>query len=760
EQTIFDVKGDLDIKVFEETFNCLIEKYDIFRTAFVYNKLDTPKQVVLKSRKINVEVLDLQHMESDDVEDKLQELLKEDKIKGFDLEKDTLLRLTILAPSENRYKIVWSFHHIIMDGWCIGLLLKDIVSIYEKLISNKRVENVQGYNYGQYIKWLQKQDLNTALDSWKEYLKDFDKASILIENANKNDGYEHKECKIDLNLSHLQKVRELTRKYGITESTFFQTVWGILLQKFNNTEDAIFGTVVSGRTANLPHIEDIIGLFINTLPLRVKGDSSLSFIQLAKNVQDKFNDVRKYEYTPLTSIQKVSEENQNLINSLFVYENYPISDLLSELKRENKLGFIIENIHSIEQTSYDFNIIINPNNEMPVEFKYNENIYSQEIVAVISETLIKIISQVTENVDILLKDIEIVPQSMIENIDRHMNFENSNYPTDICISELFEKMVEKFPTRIATIYGEDEITYEELNRRANKVARKLRQFNILNDEIVGIMLDRSIDMVVSIIGVLKAGGAYMPIDVDYPEDRKQYMVDDSKTRIIITEEKYLKEVQWDNDTIYLSRVIESNIDNTNIKCINSQSDLAYIIYTSGSSGKPKGTMIEHKNVIRLLFNSDFMFDFDENDVWTLAHSFCFDFSVWEMYGALLNGGKLVLLPKKVTISPERLVEVLEEQKVTVLNQTPVSFYGIIDEAIKRDSDISLKYVIFGGEALTPIKLKPWRSKYPETHLINMYGITETTVHVTYKEILEEDIDKNVSNIGKPIPTLSVYILDK
>lgn len=761
EQTILDIKGKLDIELFEKTFNYLIEKHEIFRTAFIYNKLEEPKQVVLSERKINVEVFELKTFTEDQAERKFQEILHKDKVKGFDIEKDTLLRLNILVLSDDRYKIIWSFHHMIMDGWCISLLLKDITNIYGQLIRGEKVELGESYSYGNYIKWMQKQNIDESLNFWKSYLDGIEKSTVLLEANSKSDDYVYAEYNVDLDKTYIEKVKSLSKRYDVTENTIFQTIWGVLLQKYNNSNDSVFGTVVSGRGVRVDNVEDMIGLFINTLPVRVSGKDDLSFIDLAKDVQNKFNNARNYEYTPLTSIQKVVEEQTELINSLFVYENYPMNTILKELKNKNELGFVIDDVKSVEQTSYGFNIIINPNKDIPVEFKYNSAIYSKEDILVIEDSLKKIMEQVTNNEEILVKDIDVVSEDMIKRIDSYMDFETSDFNKDVTISSVFEDVVENFAQNIAVSYKGESITYRELNERANKIARKLRELNVERNEIVGILLDKSIELPVSILGILKAGGAYMPIDINYPEDRKQYMIDDSNVRIIISEEEFIKEVNFNKETVICSQTIKNIEDGSNIENINKQDDMAYIIYTSGSTGKPKGTMIEHKNVIRLLFNSDFMFNFDEKDVWTLAHSFCFDFSVWEMYGALLRGGKLVILPSEVTMDPEKFVLLLESEKVTVLNQTPLSFYGIIDEVVKTNNkNLNLKYVIFGGEALAPRKLKPWREIYKNTHLINMYGITETTVHVTFKEILEKDIDKEVSNIGGPIPTLSIYILDK
>ncbi|MCH7324069.1 amino acid adenylation domain-containing protein, partial [Solibacillus sp. MA9] len=334
------------------------------------------------------------------------------------------------------------------------------------------------------------------------------------------------------------------------------------------------------------------------------------------------------------------------------------------------------------------------------------------------------------------------------------------YPRDKTIQELFEEQVERTPNNIAVVFEKSKLTYIELNKKSNQLARVLKEKGVGPDSIVGIMVERSIEMVVGIMAILKAGGAYLPIDPEYPVERIRYMLKDSKTKVILTKNTILKSIEFDGEIVDLEDEKISSRESYNLNKINTPQDLAYIIYTSGTTGSPKGVMIEHKNVVSLMFNNKMEFDFNEKDVWTMFHSYCFDFSVWEMYGALLYGGRLVLFPKDKAIDTEEFLKILKEEKVTVLNQIPTPFYSLMNkELASSEKELSLRYVIFGGEALKPEMLKEWIKKYPKTKLINMYGITETTVHVTYKEIGEKEINGIISNIGKSIPTLTTYIMD-
>nr|WP_262896682.1 amino acid adenylation domain-containing protein [Aquimarina mytili] len=350
-------------------------------------------------------------------------------------------------------------------------------------------------------------------------------------------------------------------------------------------------------------------------------------------------------------------------------------------------------------------------------------------------------------------------------LQQKLNNTQINYPKDLNIVDLFLKQVDKNPKNIAIKFGDSAISYQELHEKSSKVACVLREFGVKNDSIIGLLMDRSIDTIIGMLGILKAGGAYLPIDINYPDDRKEYIIQDSRTSLILTTINFedIHKLKGDFQIQYIEHAFEKSIGDKDLAVnnVSNPSDLCYVIYTSGTTGNPKGVMIEHRNVVRLFFNENPLFDFGSNDTWTMFHSHCFDFSVWEIYGALLFGGKLIIIPQLIAKDTKQYLDIVKQEGVTVLNQTPSAFYNLIQAELScKETSLGLRYVIFGGEALNPRKLKSWKEKYPNTKLINMFGITETTVHVTYKEITEHEIQNNISNIGKPISTLSTIILDK
>ncbi len=338
------------------------------------------------------------------------------------------------------------------------------------------------------------------------------------------------------------------------------------------------------------------------------------------------------------------------------------------------------------------------------------------------------------------------------------------FPEDKCICHLFQEQAKRTPDRVAVVSADERITYKELDEKSNRFGRYLQTKGVKPETLVAICLDRTINMIVGILSILKLGGAYVPIDPDYPSDRIAFMLDDSASSVLISQTSLKSKLPVTNaETIWLDDIADELEQASSAPlCSDAGPDnLAYVIYTSGSTGRPKGVMIENRNVVRLLFNDRFQFDFGEYDAWSIFHSFCFDFSVWEMYGALLYGGKAVIVPKQATRDPHAFINVILKERVTVINQTPSAFYGLIPYLMEVSDRASfLRYVIFGGEKLNPGKLGEVKKLFPQVMFVNMYGITETTVHVTYKEITEKEIAEGFSNIGKPIPTLKVYIFDE
>jgi tyrocidine synthetase-3 len=405
-------------------------------------------------------------------------------------------------------------------------------------------------------------------------------------------------------------------------------------------------------------------------------------------------------------------------------------------------------------------------------FEYCTRLFKKETIKRFITYFRNIVTAVLNGMEQRISAIDILSRNEREQLLYGFNDTGAHYPLDKSIHRLFEEQADRVPHQVALLYeepgasGNIEVTYNQLNKKANQLALLLRARGITVDTIVGLLLEPSIDMIVGMLAALKAGGAYMPIEPGCPVNRLKGMVQDSSVAVFLTRqtgEARVGECGYTREVIRLDQLPDVLVEKEkqNPLHIKSPQDLAYVIFTSGSTGKPKGTLISHENVVRLMVNDKNPFVFNSSDVWTLFHSYCFDFSVWEMYGALLYGGKLLIIPRMMARDTQQFLAGLKKHAVTVLNQTPSAFYNLAAMELENPGkQLKLRYVIFGGEALNPAKLDRWYEKYPETRLINMFGITETTVHVTFKELKKREIERGISNIGKPIPTLTTYVTDK
>lgn len=763
EQRTLGLKGWLNITDIEKSLNDLMARYDILRTIFLHTGYERPVQVVLKERKIDFSYIDVrEECRQYTREEVIRSWQGKERAKPFDLTKDVLMRVTVLQTDEGEYEFIFSYHHILMDGWCMSIIWEDFKSLYTKNGLGERISLPPVKKYSTYINWVENRNKQESTEYWKRYLDQFETPVSLPkkESVLKTKTYDLSSQELILDEDQTKSLYRISQEYGITINTIIQSAWGIVLSKYNNARDVVFGSVVSGRPSDIEGVEKMVGLFINTVPVRIKYAAEDTVGDLLKRVQQNALETEPYHYHSLTDIQSLSGWGRELVDHIMMFENFPLQ-VEAEHTDKGRKGFTLAKVRVFEQTNYDLSVVVTPGDMIRIKFDYNVNTYANDMIKGLQGHLQHIVSQIISSRKTRITAMELMPHTEKQLLLHELDNAAVAYPENKNIIDLFTEQVKRTPNKIAVTCGDETITYEELNRESGKLAALLIEKNVKPDDVVGLLMDRSIQTIVGMLAILKAGGAYLPIDVDYPDDRIAYLISDSGTKVIVTSRESKHQPVFDGSVVFVEDAAGAPDNTAEVPNVNQPHHLCYIIYTSGTTGNPKGVMVEHRNVVRLLFNDQFQFNFTENDVWTMFHSHCFDFSVWEIYGALLFGGKLVVIPKMIARDTRSYLDILKKEGVTVLNQTPSAFYNLIHEEEKlAEKALSIRYVIFGGEALSPAKLKTWHSRYPDVKLINMFGITETTVHVTYKEIGAHEIAHNISNVGKPIPTLSVYILDQ
>lgn len=784
------LKGRLNLQVFEQTWQWVTERHSILRTAFLWEGLKEPVQVVQEKVKLPFQVIDWRHLPVSEQDRQLDQFTKDERLAGFDLAKAPLMRLALIQTGDEEFHFVWTHHHILLDGWSIPLLLGEVLTSYAAFNQGREPANEPTRPFRDYIVWLKRQDLKQSESYWRSRLAGFTAPTPLvvaqIDKSGLTSTPEFTEIEIYLPATSTLALQNFARQQGLTLNTLVQGAWAVLLSRYSGEDEVVFGTTVSGRPPDLPGSERMLGLFINTLPVRLAVPPEEKLLPWLKNVQAQQAEMRQYEYTPLAHIQGWSDVGRgvSLFDSILVFENFP----LSGLGRDGTGGLEIEAGVSASHTNFPLTVVAAPGPQLSIKISYNRQLFDQDTIRRMLTHLQVILDGMAANPNIMLSHLPLLSAGERTQLLDEWNVRQKRFPETRCIHEWVEAQVERTPQASAVTFEGHSLSYAELNQRANALAFYLRSLGVGPESLVGIFMERNLDLIVAILGILKAGAAYVPLDPAYPVERLAFLVEDySRAQLGVSSEP-LRSVlisqaamlaslpdtsaqvvcidrDWQQIVAQAAQVNGDPSFTANPDSGAGPQNLAYVIYTSGSTGKPKGCMITHANVVRLFEATDDWYHFDENDVWTLFHSYAFDFSVWEIWGAFFYGGRLVIVPYMVSRSPDLFYKLLVDEEVTVLNQTPSAFRQLMraEEAAGVSPDLKLRLVIFGGEALELQSLKPWFERHGDQRplLVNMYGITETTVHVTYRPIYLQDLETAPGSvIGRAIPDLQVYILDQ
>jgi amino acid adenylation domain-containing protein len=764
---VFRLDGPLQIEALQLAFKQLQQRHESLRTTFI--TIDgEPWQNVHPNVLSDLIIEDWSEISKAEIEQRISAIAPRESQYSFDLEKGPLTQMRLYHLTSIQNILALTFHHIIADGWSLGIIIEELATLYHFALQGDvtGLEELK-IQYADYAIWQKEKYsdavLETHLAYWEKQLAELPVLQFPTEFPRPRlQSFPGDLFSFSIPDSLTADIRKFTQNEDVTLFMTLMAAFSVFLGRYSGQEDIPVGTSI----ANRPGIdsERLIGFFVNMLVIRADLSGEPSFRTLVKRVKETV--LQGFEHADIpfeTLVERLHVERDTSRNPLFQIA----FTLLNAPKTQLTTGSLaVTPLANQEAARFDLELFVTESEDsLSAVFSYNTDLFSQETVESFATHFCNLLEHLVTQPDtpvcclpILLPEeyAFLMPKTPAEN-----------FPVEWCLHEVFSQQAAIRPSREALIFENETLTYGQLNERANRLAHHLIHLGVKPESRVGLWLNRSLDTVVAILGVLKAGGTYVPLDPDYPSDRVIYMLEDSQVCVLLTQIEFAPQLPPHQAQVIFIDQIPAELESekaTNPEVNVHPDNAAYIIYTSGSTGKPKGVVVTHRNVVRLMLATEKWFRFNEKDVWTLFHSYAFDFSVWEMWGAFFFGGRLIIIPYLVSRSAEDFYNLLCDRKVTVLNQTPSAFRQLIqaEEVICRESELNLRYVIFGGEALDLGSLEPWFDRHADDfpQLVNMYGITETTVHVTYRPICLRDVKKRQGSlIGQPIPDNSLYLLD-
>jgi len=805
EQLSLIITGEINFNCFKQAWDFVVETNEVLRSCFRWDMVKKPVQIILKRHQPQVVFHDFSSrgIKENDKLKLIEEIKEKDRKNRFDLN-SVPFRVLLCKIHECRYEMIISNHHILYDGWSNRIILKEFFSSYMDLLRQKSPGKPVKHRYKEYTPGIQRQDRDKLRKYWTGYLKGFEGQAQLSIKKKRGTNINaaptgNSNCKVKFSRQLKEKSGIFTKHHKITLACLLYSAWGLLLQGYNNSEDVIFGTTVSGRSPGSEGIEDIVGLFINTVPLRVRTNSNghEKVKDFLSRVNQNLREMEAYESVSLVEIKEYGGGGfeEELFDTIFVIENYPLHQVFAA--RNNPGALSIDSYSIFETTHYDLTVGVTLMDDIEIEFTYNKDLFEESIITGLPRHFIKIVEEMVNNPGKELAALEMLADTEKNKILYEFNNTNADYPGDKTIHQLFARQVERNPDHIALIGQSSKhegtrglallsdlvsMTYRELDKQSDGLACILTGRGVGDDAIVGIMVERSIEMVIGILGMLKAGGAYLPIGTDYPRERIRYMLADSNVKIVFTTPGLTKKFEKllivncqlliVNERTHYSRRLNNPLKETNsikscqLTINNLQlkgNTLAYIIYTSGTTGRPKGVMVEHAAVVNRLNWVRDQYRLNEGDVILQAASFVFDVSVCEMFRWIPAGGRLYLLPAGAEKDPGQIIKTIARNNVTTADFIP-AMLTLLLEYVQRENLAKeltrLRWVWTGVEAVNVELVKEFNEtlhRLNRTRLINAYGPTESTVDVTYFDCSHITAYDAVP-IGRPMANIRVYIL--
>ncbi|MFP7486337.1 amino acid adenylation domain-containing protein [Priestia filamentosa] len=755
-----DVKRNIDVSLMSKSLEIMANKYSVLRTAIESYLVAIPRQIILKDRKLEFSFVDLTS-QSNKVK-RFKEIQKADIRRGFNFEEDSLLRLTVIKLDDKNYKLLITFHHIILDGWCSSILRNELFEVYERLETGTPYENLLSNEgegnttFSDYVHLAENRNNEDAHTYWKELIEDFEDQIIIKPEGNPDGGDIDDVGKVEHRLPKelYNKLEKFCVDQGYTINTVIETLWTLTLAAYTNKNDIVFGKVVSGRNIDIPGIETMMGMCINTVPVRVslKGDDTLS--TLLDKVQEQSINTAQYEHYPLAEIQKLSQLGDELFKNAFSFENYEQFDS----KDMPNNSFKLEDIR--ELTNFNLSLGAVRRTDFYLSIMYDLNLYGESEVSRILTRMVSLLEQTIDNPQSLISEVNYFDAGEEEKVLIEYNKTEDPLPANATLVSLFEKQVSIYPDNIAAEFDGQSLSYKELNSKANSVAATLLQKGTSVGDIIPVITKPSLELVIGVLGVLKAGAAYLPIDPEQPMKRIHYMLNEVKAKVILhgTESPILDDISLDILQLEMSSMPDLNQEKNSVPI--KPNSLAYIIFTSGTTGNPKGVMVSHLNSLNHTLWQIKNGSFNSQSTMVQTIAFTFDGHTAELFPSLLSGGKLLIVNEVQRKKSDALLELIPGNKITFIPSLLREVVVYAKETGRTELLSQFDTLFVAAEPITWEEINEivGDNKHKLNDVYHFYGPTEATVTIASHQISDSKTDEIIP-IGRPISNTKLYVIN-
>ncbi|WP_341325221.1 amino acid adenylation domain-containing protein [Methylotuvimicrobium sp. KM2] len=784
----YEVDGAVDVDAFRAAWQDVLDRHPILRTSFLWEEYSRPHQFVHKQVALPFNYQDWREVPLHAQERRFDELLRAEVKTGFDFTTGHLMRIHLVRFADKRYRFIRSHHHILMDAWCKSPVLLEFRANYEALVKGEAMPFREAVSpYRDYIAWLESQDRKVAENFWRDYLKGFVEPTPLIVDKPTSGEAEAtsqvRDLVVLLSEADTQGLNTLSQRYQLTPNSFLQGAWALMLAHYSGNNEVLFGVTVAGRPTDLPGVETALGLFINTLPLRVVVQPEQTVLAFLRNLLYHNLELRQYEYMPLVRIQALSDlaKGQALFQHLFVFENAPVDPTL---RGETDVLNIVDDKHRTH-ANYPINAVLVPGSRFHLQVTYDVARFEEDVVKRLLEHFKILLEGIIRHPEARLGELPMLTERESKLIFTQWNQTQHLYSEPRDMVALFEKQAALAPDAIAVAFQGQELTYFELNNRANRVAHALMSEGADPESLIALFSERGIDYLVMMLGAFKAGMAYLPLDPSHPDGRIAQVLKESGAAWVLTCASNFDRASdladragetagavqqapgslglqlLSRPDVFVLEELEADENSTeNPPKRHGPDNLAFVIFTSGSTGKPKGAMVEYKGMFNNLITKVPALDLTERDVIAQTAGQCFDISVWQHLTALVCGARVEIIPDEIVKEPYRLLVRLGESGVTVLEAVPSMIQALLD-CVDTLGLPKLRWLIACGEAFPPELCRRWMERMPHVKVLNAYGPAECSDDVSYYEVPVIPSDAEIIvPVGRPVHNTRLYLLNR